>query len=413
MTATAPSRLDPGRFAAPASVDRLLRGGLAVGLPATVACVLGAGADFAAFSRAWLVACVFWLGIALGCLALAMIHHMTGGSWGVVVRRVFEAAAATLPLVAVLMLPLVLHLDVLYPWAAAGAAAGTVGATLETPETPAMAALLAHKAAYLNPTGFLWRFAGYFALWFVLTALLGRLSAAQDRTADLALSRRMRVVSGPGLVVWAFTVTFACFDWLMSLEPGWFSTIYGVYFFGGFGLSALAFLIVVARILGASEPMVRYLTPAHFHDWGKLMLAFLMLWAYFAFSQFLIIWAGNQPEEIEWYLHRLHHGWGWVALALVLFHFAVPFAILLSRDVKRNPRRLAWLALGILAICWVDVFWQVAPVFHPEGLALSWLDLAAPLAVGGLWLATFAWLLKRRPILPLGDPYLEEARGHD
>jgi hypothetical protein len=297
-----------------------------------------------------------------------------------------------------------LRLPALWGWAEPGALTGELAETGE---------LLAHKAAYLNPTGFLWRFAGYFVIWFALTTLLGRLSVAQDRTADLALSRRMRVVSGPGLVIWAFTVTFASFDWLMSLEPGWFSTIYGVYFFGGFGLSALAFLIVVARMLGASEPMSRYLTPAHFHDWGKLMLAFLMLWAYFAFSQFLIIWAGNQPEEIEWYLHRIRHGWGWVALALVLFHFAVPFAVLLSRDVKRNPRRLSQLSLGLLAICWLDVFWQVKPVFHPDGFALSWLDLVAPLAVGGLWLATFAWLLKRRPILPLGDPYLEEAHGHD
>jgi hypothetical protein len=382
----------------PPVVERLGRVALGVGLTALAACALGAAADPAGFARAWLVGCVYWLGISLGCLALTMIQHLTGGGWGVVARRVFEAGARALPLVAVLMLPLVGRPDLVYAWAAPSPAVD-----------PALAELLAHKAPYLNPAAFGLRFALYFAIWLGLTWVLDRMSVAQDRGGDADLARRMRVVSGPGLVVWAFTVTFAAFDWLMSLEPGWFSTIYGVYFFGGFGLSALAFLVVVARLLGRGEPMARVLAPRHYHDWGKLMLAFVLLWTYFAISQFLIIWAGNQPEEIEWYLHRLRHGWQWVALALVVFHFAVPFALLLSRDLKRDPRRLAALAGGVLAVRWLDLHWQVAPVFHPHGFAVGWLDGAAVAAVGGLWLAAFVWLLKRRPLLPLNDPFLAEA----
>ena len=399
MNVHLPDRSDRERFAAPPVVDRLGRWGLIVGVVGLVACAAGAATDYAAFSRAWLVGCLFWLGISLGCLGLTMVQHMSGGAWGVVARRLLEAATRTLPLLLVLMAPLLFRLGALYSWAVPG----------EVTAEPAVA----HKLAYLNPTWFGIRFAGYFALWLTLTYLLGRLSAKQDQTGDVDLPRRMRVVSGPGLVIWAFTVSFLAIDWMMSLQPGWFSTIYGVYFFGGFGLAALAFLIPVACLLAPEEPMVRYVTRGHFHDWGKLMLAFLLLWAYFGFSQFLIIWAGNKPEEIGWYLPRFRHGWAWVALVLVFLHFAVPFAILLSRDVKRNPRRLSYVAIGLLVVCWVDLYWQVAPVFHPEGVTLGWLDVAAPIGIGGVWLAAFAWQLKRRPLIPFGDPYLVEAVGHD
>jgi hypothetical protein len=389
------SEMTAHAFDVPRVLDRAQRIGLVVGAVATVACAIGAFATPQTFLRAWLVGCVYWLGISLGCLALQMIHHLTGGAWGLASRRIFEAASRTLPLLAVLMLPLLFGIDVLYPWAHPGAVA--------------QSEVLTHKEAYLNPTAFTVRFVAYFAIWILMAVLLARWSRRQDASGELAYHRRMRVLSGPGLVVWAFTVTFAMFDWLMSLEPEWFSTIYGVYFFGGFGLSAMAFLIVVSLRLSRDEPMVRVLAWRHFHDYGKLMLAFVLLWAYFAVSQFLIIWAGNLPEEIHWFLHRLNHGWGWIGGALVVFHFAVPFALLLSRDLKRNSRRLAGLALFILFARWIDLYWQVVPSLSPEAITLSWLDLAAPAAVGGLWLAAFVWLLKRRPLLPVGDPYLPEA----
>ncbi len=199
----------------------------------------------------------------------------------------------------------------------------------------------------------------------------------------------------------------------MSLEPHWFSTIYGVYFLGGQGISALAFVIVVALFLWRREPMSEVLSPGHFHDWGKLLLAFVMLWTYFSFSQFLIIWSGNLPEEIPWYAARTRGGWQWLAIALALFHFALPFVLLLSRDLKRRPQRLAAVAGWMLVMRWLDLVWQVEPAFSPERFTFHWLYLAAPLAVGGLWIAAWVAELKKRPLLPLRDPWLPEALAHD
>ncbi len=392
MTVAEPSN----RFLAPASLGRWRNLGLAVGLVGLVLCALGWVADAPQFFSSWLLAVTYWVGVSIGCLALMMIHHLTGGAWGVVIRRVLEAAAAVLPLLAVLFVPLLFGLPELFAWARPEAASDPI---------------LAHKAGYLNPTAFTVRFVVYFALWAGLTFWLRALSARQDRAADPALSKRMQAIAAPGLVLWAFVTTFAFVDWLMSLEPHWFSTIYGVYFFGGAGLSAMGFLVIVAAALARREPLAGVLTARHFHDWGKLTLAFVLLWAYFAFSQFLIIWAGNLPEEISWYLHRTRHGWAFVGIALALFHFGVPFLLLLSRELKRRPGRLALLAGFILFMRWVDYLWQIAPAMHPERFAVHWLDVVAPLAVGGLWLATFVWIYQRRPVLPVHDPYLEESMG--
>jgi hypothetical protein len=382
-------------FAAPPAVGRLQMVGLVVGVVGAVLCAVGYTTNPTQFFHSWLLGCALWVGVSAGCLALSMIHNLTGGTWGTPARRVFEAAAGVLPLLLVLFVPILFGLQDLYLWARPEAADDPV---------------LAHKAPYLNADAYTLRYVVYFAIWIAMAWMLRRLSLAQDRKADPAISKRMAVISAPGLVIWAFVTTFAYFDWLMSLDPHWFSTIYGVYFFGGSGLSALAFLILISLFLSRRKPMDEVLAPRHFHDWGKLLFAFVLLWAYFAVSQFLITWSGNLPEEIEWYLHRTQHGWGGVALALVLFHFAVPFALLLSRDLKKNARRLAVVAGFLLVMRWLDVLWQIGPSLHPE-LAVHWLDVAAPLAVGGLWLAAFVWLLRRHPVVPIHDPYLEESLG--
>jgi hypothetical protein len=220
--------------------------------------------------------------------------------------------------------------------------------------------------------------------------------------------RRLEAISGPGLILFGLTATFASVDWVMSLDPEWFSTIFGILFMGGQALSAVAFVIAVAVVLAPREPMSRILSASHLHDLGKLLLAFVMLWAYFAFSQFLIIWSGNLPEEIPWYVHRLHGGWQWLGLALVLFHFMLPFLLLLSRDLKRNARLLAPVACAIIVMRFIDLFWLVAPEFNKTGPGLHWMDLAAPIGVGGLWVALFAYELRKRPLLPLNDPRVEE-----
>ena len=398
MTVAATRREAPVLLSTDA-LDRLQKVALVVGVLALVACAVGWALDAdGQFYWSWLLGVVYWVGISIGCLALSMIHHLTGGTWGVPVRRVWEAAAGMLPLLALLFVPLVFGLEVLYPWAREEAAGDPI---------------LAHKASYLNEPFFLARLAGYFVVWIGLAFLLRRISDRQDRAADPRLSKRAQVIAAPGLVLWAFVTTFAYVDWLMSLEPHWFSTIYGVYFFGSSGMASMAFLIAVAVLLSRRAPFDLWLGKRHFHDWGKLLFAFVMLWTYFAFSQFLIIWSANLPEEIVWYLHRMSHGWEWVGLALVVLQFAVPFALLLSRDIKRNRKAILAVAVFVLVMRWVDHLWQIAPNHHPHGFALHWLDVAAPLAVGGLWLAGFVWLFKRRPVVPVHDPYLEEALGDE
>lgn len=379
----------------PAAADRLQRTALGAGLAGLAVCALGGllvSPDY--FFRAWLVGWVYWVSVAAGCLALSMLHHMSHGDWGLVLRRSMEAASRTLPLLLVLALPLALGMSDLYAWARPAA--------LSDP-------LLRLKAPYLNVPFFFGRLALYFAVWGGFAFVLGRLSAKQDQGEDPGVTRRMQVLAAPGLAAYCLAVTFAAVDWLMSLQPAWYSTMYGVYFLGCQGLSALAFLILFGLWLTRSEPLDRVIHPRLFHDYGKLFLAFVMLWAYFSFSQFLIIWSGNLPEETSFFLARFRHGWGLVAVALALFHFVLPFVLLLSRDLKRNAGRLAVVALLMLVMRWIDLIWQVEPAFEHQEAAMFWMYLAAPVGIGGLWLAFFLRELRKRPLLPVNDPYLPEA----
>jgi hypothetical protein len=244
-----------------------------------------------------------------------------------------------------------------------------------------------------------------------MSYLLNRWSLEQDRAGDPSLARKMQLVSAGGLVAYGLTITFASFDWLMSIEPHWFSTIYGVLIIGGQGLSALAFLTVSLVWLSRRPPLDRIANASHFHDLGNLTLAFVMLWAYFSFSQYLIIWAGNLPEEISWYQHRLDTGWRALGIGLMLFHFAIPFILLLSRVVKREPGLLIKVAVGLLIVRYVDLFWLIAPEFHAAGVSVSWLDVVLPLTLGSIWLGCFVWQLRGRPLLPIHDPQFDEALG--
>jgi hypothetical protein len=253
---------------------------------------------------------------------------------------------------------------------------------------------------------FLGRAALCFTVWLVLSIALNRLSARHDRTGSPRLVKRMRFLSGPGLALYALTMTFAAVDWVMSLEPHWFSTIYGLMFVVGQGLATLAFAITASAWLSRREPFSRWLSADHFHDIGKLMFAFVLLWAYVAYSQYLIVWSANLAEETPWYLHRSGPGWRPVAMFLIAFHFALPFLVLLSRKVKRTVPLLAAVALLLLAMRFVDLVWLIVPAFHPEALHLSWLDLAAPVAMGGLWVGLFVGQLKGRPLISLHDARL-------
>jgi hypothetical protein len=340
--------------------------------------------------RSYLVAFVFWLTIPLGCLAVLMIHHVTGGAWGVAVRRPLESAALTLPLMGVLFVPLVLGATHLYAWA--------------RPEVVADDPLLQHKAAYLNLPFFAVRAVFYFVAWTLVARSLARWSLRQDRGGDAAADRRLHDTSRYGLVLMGLTMTFASVDWMMSLEPHWYSTIYGVMFMGGCALSALAFVIAVAYALRDDAGVSATIGPNLFHDLGSLLLAFTMVWAYFHLSQFLIIWSANLPEEVPWYLTRTRGGWRAVAIALVVFHLVLPFFVLLSRRVKRRPATLARVALLMIAVRLLDVFWMVRPPF--DAPAVHVLDAVALVAVGGLFFSAFVRQLAERPLLPLHDPSL-------
>jgi hypothetical protein len=355
------------------------------------------------FFRSYLLAYVFWIGIALGSLAILMLQHLSGGGWGLVIRRVLESATRTLPLMALLFVPIIFGMGHLYEWTHLDQLRNAHGL-----EDEHLVKMLEHKSAYLNVPFFLLRTLLYFLIWGALTYLLNKWSREQDRTAERRFAKRLQMLSGPGLVLFVLTVTFAAIDWVMSLDPEWFSTIFGLLFVAAWALSSFAFVIAVMALLAGREPLSDVVAPSHFHDLGKLLLAFVMVWAYFSFSQFLIIWSGNIPEETRWYLYRMRGGWSFVALALVIFHFALPFLLLLSRDLKRNARRLALVACLVLVMRLIDLFWLIVPKFSEGQLSLSWTDVVAPIGVGGLWLAFFLWQLKQRPLIPFNDPQLPE-----
>jgi hypothetical protein len=382
---------------------RLQRYGLIAAFWGILAGVAGAFLDADQFFRSWLIGFLFCLGLSLGSLALLMLQHLSGGHWGLASRRVFEAASRNLPFVTLMFVPILFGLPRLYTWA--------------RPDAVQADEALRHKAIYLNVPFFLGRAVLYFAVWNLCSWLLNAWSAAQDR-GEVAVhpsdTRRFRTVSAPGLLAYVITITFASIDWVMSLDPHWYSTIFGFIFVSAHGLSGLAFVIIVLALLDRTEPIASYVTPGlDFLDLGKLLLAFVMLWAYMSFSQLLIIWSGNLPEEITFFANRFRGGWEYVSLLILFGHFAVPFALLLSRDLKRRPHLLARVAIWILVMRVVDLIWYVEPTFPHRRFPIHWMDIALPLGLAGAWLFLFVRNLRSRPLLPLNDPFFKEALAHD
>jgi hypothetical protein len=305
-----------------------------------------------------------------------------------------------------LFVPLLFGLKAIFPWASPEKLAAN----------PALNHAVEQKHLYLNVGFFIARAVFYFLVWILLTRLLNHWSAEQDRTGERKLTAKLQGLSAPGLLLYGLTVTFASVDWAMSLDPQWFSTMYGLLFMGGQGLAAMAFVIAVMVLLAGRKPMSDVIKPSHLHDLGKLMLAFLMIWAYFAFSQFLIIWAGNLPEEIPFYVRRIQSSWKYVGFGLIVLHFALPFVLLLSRDLKRSGRLLSTIAIGVIVMRFVDLIWLTGPELHNGTFSLSWMDLILPVGIGGVWLWFFATQLKSRPLLPIHDPDIESvfatSHGH-
>lgn len=378
-------------------LDRLPSRMVLIGGVLLAVCVAGGFADKAEFLRSYLVAFLFWIGITLGCLALLMVQHLTGGKWTLMIRRILEAGSRTLPLMAVAALPLLVGMKTLYVWSQPGQTDPIIVA----------------KRAYLNWGFFTGRMVFYFACWYLLAYFLNKWSKIEDAGGgNAALWMRVEGWSGGGLVLYGFTVSFASIDWVMSLEPRWYSTIYGLLFMVGQALVALAFSITVLAWLSDREPIASVVRPGHFQDLGSFLLTFVMLWAYMEFSQFLIIWGGNLSEEIPWYMKRMQGIWGRVGLLLVLMNFALPFFLLLSRNLKRKKRSLLIVAVLVLLMRLVDMYWMVLPAFGGGNVRLTWMNILLPLGMGGIWFAYFIRQLQQMPILPVHDPRFEEMGEH-
>lgn len=374
-------------------LNRLQMLALIVGGVGLVLLVVGWFLNPAQFFPAYLVGYILWVQVALGCMAILMIYNMTGGGWGYVTQRILRAGMLTLPLLAVLTLPILLGLPVLYEWA--------------RPDVVAHDELLQHKALYLNVPFFIARMVIYFVVWLGLAFLLNRWLLQLDQSFDLDTSRRLRGISGLGLGAFGLTVTFASIDWMMSIEPHWFSTIYGFMFATGAVAAAFAFAIIALNWLMKRTTLAEVVARLNVNDLGNFLLAGVMLWAYMTLSQYLIIWSGNLAEETPWIFRRTTGGWQVVGLLLTIFHFFAPFLVLLSRTVKRRISWLVGVAGLVLFMRWFDLYWLIIPAYH-ENFYLDWLLIVAPIAIGGLWLAVFVWQLKKKSLLPLYDAGVEE-----
>jgi hypothetical protein len=356
--------------------------------------ILGAG-NPKQFFFSWLVAFLFFLSLGLGALFFVLTQYAAQAGWGIVLRRIAETTFVTLPVMAVLFLPLLFGLHDLFEWSHADAAEHD--------------ALLRWKAPYLNVPFFLIRAAIYFGSWSFMAILYYRGSRGQDVTGDHAVSARLRRLAGPAIIVFALTQSFASVDWIMSLTPHWYSTMFGVYFFAGSFVGFIALLSVVAPAMRGAGLLNTVISAEHLQDVGKLLFAFTVFWAYIAFSQFFLVWYANLPEETTWFKARLEGSWMTVSLFLMAGHFVAPFFYLMGRAVKRRGPTLAVGGAWLLVMHYLDLYWQVMPTLHPEGFRPSVLDVAALVAIGGCFVAAASWLMRRQALVPLRDPRLAES----
>ncbi len=398
--------------ATPEVAKKLSTRAFIVGVIASLGAAVGFFNGAENFMQAYLVGYVFWLCLSFGCLGWLMIHYIAArGGWGLIGRRIWEAGAANLLLMFFLGIPILLNLPKLYIWA--------------RPEAVAADKHLQYVTGAWLGVGAMWeRYILFFAIWGVMVFLLRRWSAQQDLPENEGKQFPFLWVAAPGMVVFALTTTFLIVDLCMSLDPKWASSIYGLIFVASSGLACIAFTVIVTAVLSHYQPMATLLTRTTLHDYGKWCFAITMLWAYFSFSQWLIIWAGNLPEEITFFMIRLQGGWQYTSLFVALFGWAVPWGLLLSQDIKKSTRTLVPIACWILFMRFFDVFWYVKPSWqgsiHPERANLfgvtPW-DIILPIAIGGFWLGLFFWHLRQRPLLPLYAPFatqvLEGEHAHD
>jgi hypothetical protein len=397
---------------APAWVGTLRNRGLIAGLIFAVLAAIGAFVNFQTFMHAYLMGFIFCLSLCLGGLALVMLGHLTGGNWFMMGRRIMEAQQRTLPLLAVFFIPIAVFKKQLYLWAAANSSLWAANDAVMHWKT----------VRWLYSPFFEIRAVIYFLIWGLWIWKLNSGSRQQDTNPDPRIWQTLKAWAAPGILVYGLTITFAAVDWVMSLDAHWFSTIYGMLFMAHHMLVTFAFVIIMLILLTPVSVIGEVMFKDRLHDFGKLIFALTMVWGYFSFSQFLIIWSGNLPEEIGWFLVRTNNGWGVAALLLVIGQFALPFILLLFRDIKRDAKKLIWVAVLVILMRWFDTFWLVVPNPWPgrpeahAAFSFNWMYAIVPLAMAGIWLAYFAMELAKRPLLVRNDPQLprlwEHSHGH-
>lgn len=371
---------------------------LPVGVLGLAACGYGYTHNHDAFAVSWLMGWTFWFYLTLGSLGWLMIYHLTSGRWGFVLQRPFEAAARLMPVMLLLFLPVIFNLHSLYEW------------THE--EVIATDHLVQLKLPYLNEKGFIIRFGIYAVIWTVLAYALSGLSRKSNANGNPETVKTLRVIAAPGLVIFALAATFASFDWYMSLEPHWFSSIFGAIFMVASGLTTMIFMAILTSRLSKRDPLKDVITAQQFHDIGNWCFAFTILWTYMNFAQFLIIWSGNLYEETFWYLYRSKGGWVEISILMAVFLFALPFLFLLFKSNKRNPDKLIKIAAVMFIARLLDVYWMIGPTFRKKALDLHWMDAAALFGIGGLWLGLFAMGLKKAPLLSGDARFVDFAKGN-
>jgi hypothetical protein len=382
-------------------LKRIQRIALIVGVVALLLGIGGAFISHAQFFQAYLLGFALWMQIALGHLGILLIHHLTGGKWGYTIRRFLETGMMTIPVMALFFIPILFGMGDLYPWT--------------NPELVAESHLLEYKQGWwLNVPFFVSRTVLYFVIWIALSFLLNRLSLRQDETGDQGINNRLKNISAIGMILTVLVSTFAAFDWMMSTDPLWYSSMYGVIYMAGQAIAAIAVGILASNFArkrdeGFGEQATIYI----FNDLGNFLLAFTSFWAYVSFSQFLILWAANLPETITWYVIRGSNGWQFVSTMVIVFGFAIPFLILLSRRNKRNMRILITLSIAALVMRFVDLFWIIIPTYYPDGIYFHWLYLVVPVGIGGIWIALFIWQLKGKSLLATNDLRFQKAADHD
>lgn len=371
---------------------------LVLGLLGLAASGYGFTIDKGQLMHSYLTSFMFWISIALGGLFFVLVNYLANARWSVVTRKISESIMCSFPLLLILFIPILFSIHELYHWSHEEAVATDL--------------ILQTKTSYLNTPFFIIRSVGYFVIWIILTILLGNKSMSNEKKADPHYYKKVRKISAPGMILFAITITFASFDWLMSLDPHWFSTIFGVYLFSGSFLAFLCFFVLIGKYLASQGILKDIITVEHYHDVGKLMFGFIIFWSYMAFSQYFLIWYANIPEETYWFLKRWEGSWVTMSMVLLFGHFVIPFILMLTRWSKRNTFMLVFMALWILAMRWVDLYWLIFPTHSESGVYLSWMDLSTMVGIGGVFVWFVMFRMTKDKLIPLNDPDLGTSLHH-